>query len=79
MAAFRVSVAVAAAAARVPSIRFPVRRLPDGTRVSDLAAGASSDAASYVSSPTMPRASPYASLRSHRQRRGFQKVCEPLP
>eukprot|EP00227_Mantoniella_beaufortii_P008281 CAMPEP_0197589622 /NCGR_PEP_ID=MMETSP1326-20131121/10502_1 /TAXON_ID=1155430 /ORGANISM="Genus nov. species nov., Strain RCC2288" /LENGTH=65 /DNA_ID=CAMNT_0043154575 /DNA_START=22 /DNA_END=215 /DNA_ORIENTATION=+ len=37
-AVIRAASAAAAAAvpARVPSIKFPVRRLPDGTRVSDL-------------------------------------------
>jgi hypothetical protein len=38
MSAFRTS-SVLRMAARVPGIKFPTRRLPDGTRVSDLPAG----------------------------------------
>ena len=37
-AAFRASAVIRQAAARIPGIAFPVRRLPDGTRVSDFAA-----------------------------------------
>ena len=38
MSAFRMS-SMLRVAARVPGIKFPTRRLPDGTRVSDLPAG----------------------------------------
>ena len=52
-AAFRASAVIRQAAARIPAIVFPVRRLPDGTRVSDLPVGESPRiAATRVPSPS---------------------------
>ena len=52
MSAFRTS-SVLRMAARVPGIKFPTRRLPDGTRVSDLPAGTrrSTSAGNIVRNP----------------------------
>ena len=63
------------AAARTPSISFPVRRMPDGTRVSDLPVGASRCAA------LPPRARPgnIALAESNNDRLGLRLTPPPRP
>ena len=61
MSAFRTS-SVLRMAARVPGIKFPTRRLPDGTRVSDLPAGTRwSTRALQISSENRENAKPTTS------------------
>lgn len=72
--AFRAS-AVVRLAARVPGIKFPTRRLPDGTRVSDLPAA---DAKAFVEQATATVATSTSTGTQKKSTPGFA-MARPRP